>query len=162
MGVADMTATTATSLTTTAAIEKIWYSDRVAASMGTLLLRLKEINYLCERNSGNTDFVPYDKPEFKRLCDAQQAIYNDESSEGDCAVIQAFTELDDSSGAEDTMCAVFVRGPRMLPILAFALDHPIYIDLKSKEEARKRLIRQCQDFIKKNPNYKSDTDCEGP
>lgn len=69
----------------------------------------------------------YSEPEWLAFEDAKRQIYNDQSAVGDCAVVQLAAWCPDASFAEEVDDAISKRGKRMIPILRYALVHPIFI-----------------------------------
>ena len=141
----------------TADIEAVWNSEKVAELMGKLLIRGKEFSYAYFLY-GKSGQDPYASQEWHRFEKAQSDIFFNQSIEGDCAVVQSLTELNDASGAEDATCAIEIRGMRMLPIITYALAHPIYALDDKDEKARQFLLKECFKRIKTGINFKK---CEG-
>ena len=62
-------------------------------------------------------------------------IYKDLSKIGDCAVIQLVAYQPDASFGEEVSCSITSRGKHMLPLLHYALKHPIFGLSKSEIES---------------------------
>jgi hypothetical protein len=131
--------TAAASLTTTAAIEKVWNSDRVAGMVGLLLLRTDECAFELERMRAIQEVADLKMNVFnstvkQRQEEAAEAIFRDRSIFGDCALVQISTFYNHEAEADEVGCHIIERGKRMLPVIQYGLAHPIYVDKVVKNQ----------------------------